>query len=229
MGQLGLAFLFWSGILDNRFNPVWWFGSAMTVGVTVAFTVSFSQSVFDILHDRLLYQFRDLRIIRRLRQFHAIYRAYQNDRRSLTVFFALTFGEQFLLILQAWLVAQALEIKVGLLYIAGAVPLAFLIARLPVSINGLGIFDGAFMMLMSLARVPGTEAIAIVLTGRILGILSWLPWWVAHVLNGGTRLQPPRPLLAEVYNGQSDLRQLGTNGQAHFEPVDVGGRKDKVK
>jgi uncharacterized protein (TIRG00374 family) len=182
LGLLSLGLLSFLGILDNRFSFVWGLGSAMLVGTIVIFTASLSQSVFNLLHDRLLHWFRDIRIVQRLRQLHTTYKAYQHDKRNLAIFFGLTFVEQFTLSLSAWLVARSLGIDVGLPYIAGAVPLAFLIARFPVSVSGFGIFEGAFMLLMSLAGIPAVEAIAIVFVSRVLETLSWLPWWVAHVL-----------------------------------------------
>jgi uncharacterized membrane protein YbhN (UPF0104 family) len=101
------------------------------------------------------------------------------------MFFGLTFGEQLLTILLFWLIAHGLSIEVSLFYIAGAVPLTILVARLPVSVNGWGVFDGVFILLMSLAGISAVEAIAIVLIGRILQTVSWLPWWGAHVLSNG--------------------------------------------
>jgi uncharacterized protein (TIRG00374 family) len=182
LGMFGLTFLSLSGYLDDEFRLIWWIGGAMLVGVTVAFTASFSQDLFTFLYDRLLYRFREFRILQRFRQFHTTYQKYQQNRHVIMLFFGLTMCQQLLMHLSIWMIAQGLGIKVNLLYIAGAVPLTFLIARLPVTINGLGVFDGLFILFMSKAGVSGTEAIAIVVVGRALEILSWLPWWAAQTL-----------------------------------------------
>jgi uncharacterized protein (TIRG00374 family) len=126
----------------------------------------------------------------RLRQLHSTYRAYQHDKSNLALFFGLTFGEQLLTIVLFWLIAHGLGIEVSLFYIAGVVPLTILVARLPVSVHGWGVFDGVFILLMSLAGVSAVEAIAIVLIGRILQTVSWLPWWAAHVLGTASRRSP---------------------------------------
>jgi uncharacterized protein (TIRG00374 family) len=148
---------------------------------------SFSQSAFDLLHGRLLHRFRDTRLIQRLWQLHSTYRAYQYDKSNLALFFGLTFGEQLFMIVLFWLIAHGLGIEVSLFYIAGVVPLTILVARLPVSVNGWGVFDGVFILLISLAGVSAVEAIAIVLISRILQTVSWLPWWGAHVLGNASR------------------------------------------
>ena len=192
LGLCSLILLSLLGYFDTWFRAIWWLGSTVFVGTTILFAVSFSQRVIAFLRRCLPPRFRGTRMIRRLRRLLVTYQSYQNDKRNMVIFFGLTFFEQLIPMLSLWLIAQGLGIEVGLLYIAGAVPLAFLISRLPVSINGLGVFDGVFMLLLSPAGIQGAEAIAITLVSRTLQIMSWLPWWVAHIVEGGgLRLQEP--------------------------------------
>jgi uncharacterized protein (TIRG00374 family) len=192
-GLLSLIILSLLGSLDSRFDFVWWLGSATLIGATIVFAASFTQRAFDLVHGRILRRFWNNPVMARLRHLHETYRTYQDNKANLAIFFALTFGEQLMLIFLAWLIARGLGVEVGILYIAGAVPLAFLIARIPISIDGLGVFDGIFMLLMSFAGVRATEAIAICVVGRILQTASWLPWWLADVAANGS-LIPPRAL-----------------------------------
>jgi uncharacterized protein (TIRG00374 family) len=195
LSLLGLFLLFLAGGPDTRFRPLWWLGSLVLLGATLAFATSFSQTAFDCLHGRLLRPLSGVRIIRRLRQSHLTYLAYRHEKRSLAAFCGLTLVQQLTPILQLWLIARALEVEVSLLYMAGAVPLVFLISRIPLSISGLGVFEGIFMLVMSLAGLTAAESFAIALAGRILEIASWLPWWLAHVI-GYRELRPP-PIVAE--------------------------------
>jgi uncharacterized protein (TIRG00374 family) len=191
LGLLGLFLLFLAGGLDARFRPLWWLGSLALLGATLAFATSFSQMAFDFLHGRFLRPLLGAWILQRLRQFHLTYLAYRHEKRSLAAFFGLTFVQQLSPILVLWLIARALAVEVSLLYIAGAVPLVFLISRIPLSVSGLGVFEGVFMLVMSLVGLTAAESIAIPLVGRILEIASWLPWWLAHVIGYG-QLRPPR-------------------------------------
>jgi len=129
--------------------------------------------------------------MRRLHQFHSTYIAYKNDKKNMVIFFILTFIEQFMPIFDCWLIARGLGIDVGIAYIAGAVPLAMLISRLPISLDGIGVFEGVFILLMAFAGVTASEAVAISLAGRILQTASWLPWWMAYVGSTG-EIRPPR-------------------------------------
>jgi uncharacterized protein (TIRG00374 family) len=191
LGLLSLFLLFHAELLDVRFNPLWWLWGVVVLGAMLAFASSFSQTAFDFIYGRLLGRLSGLRIMQRLRQFHLTYLAYRDEKRCLVLFFGLTLLEQFIPILQAWVIARGLGIGVELLYVAVAVPPALLIAHIPISIDGLGVFEGAFMLLISLGGVTAPEAIAIALTGRILELVSWLPWWMAHVIGYG-KMRPPK-------------------------------------
>jgi glycosyltransferase 2 family protein len=181
------------GTPDNRFKFIWWAGGILLFCAAIGFATSFSQWAFDFLHGRLFGRFRDTPVMQRLQQFHSTYLSYKNDRKSLVVFFGMTFGEQLVPILDSWLIARGLGIEVGIAFIAGAVPLAMLVSRLPISIDGIGVFEGVFIVLMSFAGVSASEAVAISLVGRVLQTVSWLPWWVAYVSNNGA-IKPPQIL-----------------------------------
>jgi uncharacterized protein (TIRG00374 family) len=191
LGLIGLFLLFELNFLDARFDLIWWLGSTTLIIAAIAFAASFSQSAFDFFHGRLFCRFGNTWIMHRLRQFHSTYLAYRNNRRNLAAFSALTFSEQIFPILHTWLITRALGVEVGLFFVAGVVPLTILISRLPVSIGGLGVYDGVFILLTSLAGVSASQAIAITFAGRILQIASWLPWWMSYVMRSGS-LRPPR-------------------------------------
>jgi uncharacterized membrane protein YbhN (UPF0104 family) len=82
---------------------------------------------------------------------------------------------------------------VGVLYFAAALPLALLISRLPISIDGIGVFEGMFIVLMSLAGLSAAQAVAIAVTSRILGTITYIPWWLAYVISS-RNLREAHPL-----------------------------------
>jgi uncharacterized protein (TIRG00374 family) len=131
--------------------------------------------------------------MRILRQLHASYQAYKENKGILAGFFALTLVERGIDILLTWIVARGLGIEVSLVFVAGALPLALLVSRIPISINGWGVFDGMFLLLMSLGGISPAESIAIALVARILTPLAYLPWWMAEVISSG-EVRPPRAL-----------------------------------
>jgi uncharacterized protein (TIRG00374 family) len=165
----------------------------MLLGAVFLFVVSVSERAFLLFHDKVLHGVKHRRIAQKLREFHDTYRSFAADRRNLATFFGLTFGEQLLPILDTWLVARGMGIDVGVLYFVAALPLALLISRLPISIDGIGVFEGMFIVLMSLAGLSAVQAVAIAVTSRILGTLTYIPWWFAYGISS-RNLRTPDPL-----------------------------------
>jgi uncharacterized protein (TIRG00374 family) len=155
----------------------------MLLGAAFLFVVSVSKKAFQLFHDKVLRGYQQHRIHNKLREFHETYRSFAADRGNLATFFGLTFAEQLLPILDTWLVARGMGIDVGVLYFAAALPLALLISRLPISIDGIGVFEGMFILLMSLAGLSAAQAVAIAIVSRILATITYIPWWFAYVIS----------------------------------------------
>jgi glycosyltransferase 2 family protein len=200
LGLIGLFILDQTGDVDPRFQPVWWIGGIMLGGAILIFGISLSHSLFDLIYEKTLRHLLRNQMVVRLQKLHKTYVDYNTNKKILTKFFGLTFGEQLQVVLINWLIARALGIDVGLLFMAGVLPLTLLISRLPVSINGLGVFEGVFILLMSFGGISAAEAISIAVTGRLLETVSFLPWWLAYVIDDGT-IRPPTPLQDRHSNG----------------------------
>jgi hypothetical protein len=70
-------------------------------------------------------------------------------------------------------------LEVSLVALAASLPLALLFARLPISFDGIGVFEGIFVLLMSLGGISAPQAGAVAVVSRILGAIAYLPWWLA--------------------------------------------------
>jgi hypothetical protein len=97
---------------------------------------------------------------------------------------------QVLRILQAFALGQALGIQAGLSIYFAFVPLVLLIMLMPVTINGIGTSQAAFVWLFGRAAVPDAQSFALSILFLALGILGNLPGSVLYVLKpaGSPRL-----------------------------------------
>jgi glycosyltransferase 2 family protein len=127
---------------------------------------------------------------RLLVRLHDAYRSLASDRRRLALFFVLTVAEQFLVTICYGLVAMALQLKFNAVFVLAAVPLAILISRLPISIDGLGVYEGIFIAIMALGGVRPDDSLALSLAARLFQIVVWLPWWLMLVARIGA-VRPP--------------------------------------
>lgn len=196
LSMLGLFLLSQTVQLDGRFTLVWWGIFLLIFGATAVFSVSFSRLLFDVIYNRILVSFEWNRIIRRFRELHEVYLSYKLNKQALMIFFGLTVLEQPFSIVNAWLIAVGIGINVNFVFMAGTIPLSLLLARLPVSIEGIGVFEGIFIVLMSLGDISAAEAVSISMTARVLQILICFPWWFAHIVETG-RLKVSKVTISE--------------------------------
>jgi uncharacterized protein (TIRG00374 family) len=150
-------------------------------------------SVLSLLPPRVA-QSSAARLISRL---HEAYRSLAFDRRRLALFFALTVAEQLLVAICYCLVALALQLKFNAVFLLAAVPLAILISRLPISIDGLGVYEGIFIGVMSLGGMRPDDSLALSLAARVFQIVVWLPWWLMLVARTGAVRPPGAPTTPE--------------------------------
>jgi len=193
---LSLVLLTRLGSLGDKVVFVWLLGGGMLLGAILLFAVSVSQRAFVLFHDGILRDFKHRRLAQKIREFHETYRSFVVERRNLATFFGLTFGEQMLPIVDSWLIARGMGIDVGMLFFAVALPLALLVSRIPISIDGIGVFEGMFIVLMSIAGLSAAQAVAIAVVGRILQTITLIPWWMAFVITHRD-LRAPHPLSEE--------------------------------
>jgi uncharacterized protein (TIRG00374 family) len=176
---------------EERFNPVLW-GAALLLAVgTGAFVLSLGQTTFDWFWERMPRRLAGSWLGQKFQRLHGTYVGYGADRRTLGTVFGLTLVEQFFPILCVWLYAVALGAPVGILFVAGVLPLTMLVSRLPISVDGIGVFEGILVFFMGLAGVPPATSVLIALLGRVMQVVSYLPWWVAYTIEV-RHIKPPR-------------------------------------
>ncbi len=101
----------------------------------------------------------------------AAYSMYRRRAGVLAVAAALTLFEQLLPVTWFWLTAQALGVPVAFDATLVVVTLAMFASRLPISVGGLGVGEGALVYLFGLYGVPPSDALAVALAARILEVI----------------------------------------------------------
>jgi uncharacterized protein (TIRG00374 family) len=86
-----------------------------------------------------------------------------------------------------WIIAMGLNINTGLLDCFALVPLALVVAMIPISIGGWGLREGAFLGAFSLVGVMPGEAVALSVTFGLSSIFASLPGGLIWLLNSGIR------------------------------------------
>ena len=122
------------------------------------------------------------------------YADYGSAWRLVLAFFGLTLLEGAFPVVIHYAVGRALHLDPGWTFYIATVPLVFLVARLPVSLGGLGVLELSFVYLATLLGLGRTEAFAIALLAEGLTVFSLLPGAVAYWFPASPRVAP-RPRL----------------------------------
>jgi uncharacterized protein (TIRG00374 family) len=92
----------------------------------------------------------------------------------LTVFFALSLVEVLSYILINFLAARALRLDASFLFFLSAMPPVYLLLRLPVSIQGWGVQEGAFGYVLALAGCNPAAGVAVSLLQRVVELVCFV-------------------------------------------------------
>jgi uncharacterized protein (TIRG00374 family) len=184
LGVFSLLILRGTHLLSAKYNAVLLLGIfAFCGGATIAIS-SFSSRALKWV-GALPRPVRDSKMAKRLERLWTAYHQLGAHRETLGIFSALTLIEQFLPGLTTWLLLKGMGVEVNAVLLFCALLLSVIAARLPVSIDGLGVFEGVLAALLGLAGVQPEYSVAAALTGRALQIVACLPWWVAFTRTSG--------------------------------------------
>jgi glycosyltransferase 2 family protein len=160
--------------------PVWFivwsaFGIFVVANVAI-FTPS--------LHSRLTRLLHRLRLAGAAARIDAILSAFQVIGKHGSILFAsllISLFNQLLVISVTWIMATGLHIQVSLLLFLVFVPVVTLISMIPVSLNGMGLREYAFVSLLSAVGVDRESGIALGLLSSAVIILSAIPGGVVYL------------------------------------------------
>jgi hypothetical protein len=116
-----------------------------------------------------------------LRSLADAYAAYAGSTSLVGAFFGLTLLEGGLPVAYHYFVGRALGLDPGWSFYIATVPLVFLVARLPVSLGGLGVLELSFVYLATLLGVGRTDAFSIAVLSEALVLVSLFPGAVAYL------------------------------------------------
>jgi uncharacterized protein (TIRG00374 family) len=194
LGIASLIILRSTGVLDATYDRALYVGTAALAGTVLLIGVSLSASLGGRAIALLPPLVLESKLMLRLRRMTDAYRSLATARATITRFAGLTLLEQVFAVALPWTLARGLGVAVDGLVLLGVVRLSMLISRLPISVDGLGVFEAIFVGLLLLTRIPAEASLAIALSGRAIQLLCFLPWWLAQVASSGGIRPPEREL-----------------------------------
>jgi uncharacterized membrane protein YbhN (UPF0104 family) len=187
LGVLSLLLMALAGLLIVRSlaaNPV----IQLSLVVTTAACAAAALLVFGNAADRIARRLIDVFPWQRLRRIgHALLESiqrYATHHSALANVLAGSIGVQVLRVVQAWFLGRALGIDLPLPLYFAFIPLILLVMLLPVTVNGIGTSQAAFVWFFGQAGVGRPEAFALSVLFVALGIVGNLPGGLLYAIGG---------------------------------------------
>jgi len=191
LGIVSLAILRYVGVLNAAYDSALYVGVALLLGAIGLLVLSMQESVVAMVVDRLPGALRRSKAMEYIQRFTSAYHSLGTSRHTIARFGALTVIEQLFCVIFPWTIARGLGVEVDLLVLLGVLPVSTLISRLPISFDGLGVFEAVFVGLLVLAGISAEASLAIAISARVVQLLAFLPWWLAQVASAGM-VRPPQ-------------------------------------
>ena len=106
----------------------------------------------------------------------------RHHRGVIWTFLLLTVTEGFFPIAWYWVAALALGLDLPFVLFVATIPIVFMVARLPISLGGMGVLEGSFVVLAGLLGIATDDAFSIVILCRLAELLALLPGAVAYLM-----------------------------------------------
>ncbi len=174
------VFVFGQSFFSGIWNLFWIF---------VALLVVFSAAIYISLNEKILRRLTSLfqnqtirnhKIFKKLGEVYQSYRTYQDNLSLLIVFLLLSLLENLFPLFWTYFLSLAFGIEVPLLYFFILIPIVLALVRLPISLDGIGLQEGAYVYFLSLIGVPKSGALLLGLASHILAIISVLPGGILY-------------------------------------------------
>jgi uncharacterized protein (TIRG00374 family) len=161
--------------------------AATTAGCAFALAFVFSTRVDDAIRTSLT-RWRPGRLREALGRLLDALQAYRRERRMLVAVLVASVAVQGLRILQAWWLGQSLGLGVPPTAYFAFIPIILLVMLLPITINGLGVGNSAFVWAFGRVGVGAADAFALSVLFIALGVVGNLPGGILYA--SGKKVRP---------------------------------------
>lgn len=179
-GLAALLAIAWGSLAAGRHavgvGPVAGFSAALVLGAVVVFSRGAKSVVRRVLGRPTL-----ARVEEGVRSFYHAIGRYRSRRGVLAQVFGVSLVIQVIVIWANFLVGRALGLSTPFIVFLSLIPLATIVAMVPISIGGLGVRDGAMVFLFGRAGLSSVDALGLSLGWFFVTALCSLPGGLAFV------------------------------------------------
>jgi uncharacterized protein (TIRG00374 family) len=155
---------------EQQFQQLFAFMCLLLFVFLTLLVVTLKVNTFGLLH-RYVRRLQRYKIARILRDIRVEYQVLGQHKTVLMRFFLLSIFEHGVISLINFLGAQALDLAVAPVYFFAIIPVSSLLRNMPISISAIGVQEGVYIMLFSLAGLSATQSLSFSFFMRITSLL----------------------------------------------------------
>lgn len=124
---------------------------------------------------------------------HTSVRRFASARRALAVSYVISLVFYLVTVATTWIAAKSLGVDIAFLFVLAVVPAVLLAGSAPVSLNGLGITEAGYVILLQLGGATPEEALATALVLRMRLVVSALLGGILFLCYPANTIPQPAP------------------------------------
>jgi uncharacterized protein (TIRG00374 family) len=155
---------------------IWTGFAGFILGNICLFTPRFRRTV-----TALFLKFKLSKLSQKMERVSSVLHVIGKHKAILSASLTISFFNQFLAISSVWIAAEGLRLDISFSYFLIFVPVITLISMIPISLNGMGLREYAFMSLFSAVGVAPESCIALGLLSSLFIILTSLPGGIIYI------------------------------------------------
>ncbi len=145
----------------------------------------------------------------KIRSWIEAFLAYRHAKAILAKTFGISLAIQWLRIAVVFLLAAGLGLHVEAFYLFFLVPISFVTSMLPISLGGLGVQEGTYVVMLATAGIPATKSFLLAIIGTIITYGVSLPGLYLYLRFGLTGPAPIIPNSAPSQVSAPQEKNLG--------------------
>ena len=177
---LGISLYILSHQYEQLLNIFWALAAAFLVCCVLFFVIQHESANRQI--ERFVKRVNGSKIVSKVHDVYTLCRDYRNDKVTLVKVSVYTLIRQTVPIFMNLVLAVAFGVDATIVELFAIVPIIVLGSRLPISMDGLGVQEGLYVVMFGLIGVTPSEALLLSLSFRILVLVTLIPFVVWYIV-----------------------------------------------
>ena len=116
-----------------------------------------------------------------IRKFYRALKEYRDKRRVIVIGFLLSMCVQMMIVFINYMIVKGLNLDISIFHLITYLPLITIVSLIPITINGLGLRESAYVLLFNAAGLPGNQSLSLSLMFYFISVIASISGGIAFL------------------------------------------------